>query len=258
MAKYGRWVMKNGKAGGWAPEPADHRDQIFKGALPRKAITDQVALKDEFLPSIRDQGQLGSCTGHGVRGALMYSLRQKGEVFRKPGYDLSPLFAYYQARALENAVNEDSGAYIRDAVKAANKIGVATEASWPYRPERFTRTPSATALKTAAWHQIKVGYKACLDVDDVLQAISYGIPVVGGFSWFGNSDGPGGHIPMPSPNDSTDQGHCVWFTAGDPRRREFRFQNSWAGDWGDNGYGYMPFAFLERGYADDFWAILHE
>jgi C1A family cysteine protease len=258
MGRVGGWVLNNGKAGGWQPEVSDHRDQLFRGFKPRKAITEPVALKQEFLPPVRDQGQLGSCTGHGVRGCLLYSLRQKGEVFRRAGYDLSPLFAYYQARVLEDSVAEDAGAEIRDVVKSALKLGVATEASWPYRIERFARKPTETAYTTATWHQVKGGYKACLNIDDILQALSYDIPVTGGFTWFSNSDGPSGRMPMPGPRDWPEGGHAIWIVDGDPKTREFKFQNSWGENWGERGYGYVPFEFLERGYMDDCWALVHE
>jgi C1A family cysteine protease len=258
MAKIGGWVLPNRRAAGWLPDVPDHRDQLFKGLKPRKAITEKVALKEEFLPPIGDQGNLGSCTGWAIRACLLYSLRQQGEVFRKPGYGLSALFAYYQARLLDNSVNEDSGAYIRNVVKGAFNVGVATEASWPYKIERFAHKPSATAEKTARWHQVKGGYKRCLDVDDILQAISYDTPVAGGFSWFSNSDGPNGHMPMPGPRDSLEGGHAICIVGGDPKTREFKFSNSWSDKWGDDGYGYVPFAFMERGWMDDCWAVLHE
>jgi C1A family cysteine protease len=259
QAKIGGWVLSNGRAGGWQPEPADHRDQLFRGFKPRKAITERVTLKEEFLPPVRDQGQLGSCTGHGVRGCLLYSLRQKGEVFRKPGYDLSPLFAYYQARVLENSVHEDAGAYVRDVVKAAFKLGVATEASWPYKVERFTHTPTVTAQTTAKWHQVKGGYKRCLSVDDVLQALSYDIPTLFGYSVFSNHDsGRNGRIPLPGPTDRLEGGHCQWIVAGDPTTREFKLQNSWSAQYGDKGYNYLPFEYFDHGWADDAWSCIHE
>jgi C1A family cysteine protease len=143
-------------------------------------------------------------------------------------------------------------------VKAAHKSGIATEASWPYKIERFAHKPSATADKTGLWHQAKAGYKACLDVDDVLQALSYDIPVVLGYSVFANHDGPQGHIPMPGPQDELLGGHCQWVCAGDPHTREFKLQNSWGTSWGESGYAYLPFAYVERRWASDMWAVLHE
>src|SRR5215207_1190082 len=253
-----RWNVGD-KGTGWIPDIPDHRDQLFRDFRPRVAITERVALKDEFLPPIRDQLALGSCVGHSVSSALLYSLRQKGEVFRKPGYGLSPLYCYYRAREYINTIHEDSGAYIRDGVKGAFAYGVATEATHPYKIDRFTKAPTQTANTTARWHQIKGGYKRCLSVDEVMQALSEDMAVAGGFSCFSNLDaGHKGHIPMPGPNDSLEGGHAVFFVAADPATREFKFANSWNETWGDGGYGYLPFAFFEKGWADDFWSITHE
>src|SRR5215207_2138279 len=60
-SRIGGWILSNGKAGGWQPEVADHRDQLFKGFKPRKAVIEPVSLKEEFLPLVRDQLNLGSC-----------------------------------------------------------------------------------------------------------------------------------------------------------------------------------------------------
>jgi C1A family cysteine protease len=32
-------------------------------------------------------------------------------------------------------------------------------------------------------------------------------------------------------------------------------RNSW-GTWGDDGYGYIPFEYVRRGLATDFWCII--
>lgn len=245
-------VLPNGKGHGWKPDTPDYRDKLMRGARPRIAVTGPVALKSEYLPAVRDQGQLGSCTGHGVTGGLMYKLRERGRAV-----ELSALYAYYQGRVLEASVDEDAGAEIRDVVKAAAKQGVSTLACWPYRIERFAKKPTKTADRTAQSHQVKVGYYRCLTVDDIVQALAQGMPVVGGFSCFSNLDANGnGHIPMPA--GVLEGGHCVWFVGADPHTRELKFQNSWAADWGEHGYGYLPFDYLAKGLADDFWAIDHE
>ena len=182
--------------------------------------------------------------------------------------DLSPLFAYYRGRVLEASVDEDAGCEIRDVVKAAAHDGVALESAWPYRIERFKKNPTRTAYKTAQAHQVKVGYYRCGGNDgsnedvlsDILQALAAGLPVTGGFSCFSNLDrGPRpGVIPLPGPRDRLEGGHAVWFTRADTRERLLKFQNSWSEQWGDRGFGYLPFDYVLKGLADDFWAVDHE
>jgi C1A family cysteine protease len=256
MARARSLVLPSGRGHGWRPDTPDHRDVAFKAKFSGGVIPDVVQLDDTAFPAVRDQGDLGSCTGHGVTGALMYRLRVRKHPVQTR---LSALYAYYQGRVIEACVKEDSGCEIRDVVKAAAKIGVATESSWPYDVRKFARTPPHTADKTAASHQV-VRYYRCLDIDDILHAIAAGLPVVGGFSCFSNlDDGPEpGVIPMPGPKDTLDGGHCVWFCGGNARTRVLVFQNSWSREWGANGFGSLPFEYVEKGLADDFWAVDHE
>jgi C1A family cysteine protease len=254
-------VLPNSHGHGWKPDTPDYRDHYLSTLIKApKRITGPVALKAEFLPPVRDQGQLGSCTGFGATGALMYKLRE-----RKREVQLSALYAYYQARVVEGSVAEDAGAEIRDVIKQAAKVGVALEKCWPYNSRKFSKTPTKTATNSAQAHQVARYYR-CDDpsggdraktVEMILSALVSDLPVVFGFACYANlDDGRDGHIPMP--RGALEGGHCVWIVGADPATREFKFQNSWAADWGDKGYGYLPFDYVIRGLADDAWAIDHE
>jgi len=36
----------------------------------------------------------------------------------------------------------------------------------------------------------------------------------------------------------------------------FLIRNSWGAGWGENGYGWLPYEYVVRGLAEDFWSIL--
>jgi C1A family cysteine protease len=33
-------------------------------------------------------------------------------------------------------------------------------------------------------------------------------------------------------------------------------RNSWSRDWGEEGYGWLPYSYIERGQATDFWSLV--
>jgi GNAT superfamily N-acetyltransferase len=57
-------------------------------------------------------------------------------------------------------------------------------------------------------------------------------------NWF---DAPSGRIPPLSSRDKAEGAHTVLLTGYDDERQEFDFRNSWGADWGDYGYGHIPF-----------------
>ncbi len=265
------------RVGGWLPDKPkieqDWRISRKLGSAPQ-AMPDSPTLNPTFFPEIRDQGNLGSCTGFGCRTALATKFREKhGERLLKNGpwgkqWDLSPLALYFWARLIENCVDEDSGAYIRDVVDGARRYGAPTENSWSYITTKFKREPNETAKKTAKWHQADISTYRCDDIGmsgeqtatNVVRALDAGYPVIFGFTCFDNLSEAdlSGFIPMPLAKSKDIGGHCMCILKADTRARVFSGHNSWSEDWGDKGWFHLPFGYFEKGYADDAWAMAIE
>ena len=65
-----------------------------------------------------------------------------------------------------------------------------------------------------------------------------------------------GYVPLPQPDDSLLGGHAVVCVGYDDSNQQFTFRNSWGSGWGDDGYGFLPYAYvLDPGLASDFWTI---
>src|SRR5882672_7429720 len=131
---------------GWVPDLPDHRDLVY--SAPAAFITALPTAVDLRLqcPPVYDQGQLGSCTGNAIAGAIEFGrLKQKVSDFVP-----SRLFIYYNERVVEHTVNSDSGAQIRDGMKVVAKQGAPPESDWPYDISKFADKPPASVYADGA------------------------------------------------------------------------------------------------------------
>jgi C1A family cysteine protease len=236
----------------WLRDTPDARDHLFNATITSTPTT--VDLRAN-CSTIEDQGNLGSCTGNAIAGIVEYLCRRA-----KKNTDVSRLFIYYQERVYENSVNQDNGAYIRDGIKAMNKIGVPTESLWPYNINKFAYRPSQAAYVNAATRKA-VGYQKCVDFTAVKNALAQGYPVVVGFDVYASfeSDAVAHTGQMPYPNKATEEllgGHCVALVGYNDVTSKFIARNSWGTGWGDHGYFYMPYQVIQdTTMSDDFWII---
>src|SRR5436309_3241242 len=108
-----RAAAGTGRGYGWVPDLPDHRDVRY-GVVRRvpAQLPRSVDLR-QWCSAVEDQGALGSCTGNALAGAVEF-LEKKDGVARL--VDASRLFVYYNERAIEHTIGEDSGAMIRDGI----------------------------------------------------------------------------------------------------------------------------------------------
>jgi len=240
---------------GWIPDLPDHRDKLY-GALLRapQTLPKSVDLR-AGCSSVENQGQLGSCTANALAGALEFLERKDGAAFE----DLSRLFIYYNERAIEGTVSQDSGAMIRDGIKSLASLGVCSEVEWPYNISRFAVKPSPACYKDAASHLI-TAYARLQTLDEMRTCLASGFPFVFGFTVYESFESPAvartGIVPMPKPGESTLGGHAVVGVGYDDAAQRFLCRNSWGAAWGLQGYFWIPYAYLsDRNLSDDFWTI---
>lgn len=261
-----RHRLINGKSRhlhGWRKDRPDHRDLKYtieapEAAMPRGPISPHSDLR-QFCSPINDQGELGSCTANSSTEGMEFLYRKLG----KPVVMLSRLFDYYATRVWveQTSPSDDSGAQIRDVMKALAKYGVCLETTWPYEVAMFSTEPPANAKAEALNHQILKYYKATT-LDSIRMCLSGGYPLVGGFSVPENMESDEcaktGIINFPSPTEQIVGGHAVLFVGHDDSKKLLMFQNSWGEGWGDKGFGYLPYQFVTEQMADDFWTIRTE
>lgn len=237
---------------GWVPDLPDHRDQSFQKMIGKAPPLPEVVDLRDKMPAPYDQGELGSCTANAIGGAVEYNLmKQKAASFTP-----SRLFIYYQERVIENSVESDSGAMIRDGMKVINSLGAPPEELWPYEIAKFTITPSQLAYNEASRHQA-LDYGRVGQTKTALKSVlAGGYPIIFGFTVVTSfmDIGSDGRMSMPTPNDVVEGGHAV--LAVGYRKSSVIVRNSWGKDWGVGGYFYMPWNYItDSGLADDMWAL---
>jgi C1A family cysteine protease len=172
----------------------------------------------------------------------------------------SPMFIYYNERLLENTVMQDSGAEIRDGMKAINRWGICSEDKCPYEISKFRVKPSRAAYADGAKHKIFNYARIGQSLLQLQSALANNDPFVFGFSVYESFESDQvaktGIMPMPSQRENLLGGHAVLCCGFFNNTKTFLVRNSWGTDWGQQGYFHMPYDFiLNENLAADFWSV---
>jgi C1A family cysteine protease len=268
VSQVGKPAPRKASGLGWVRDIPDPRDHMFSASISvLQTLPDKVDLLPEF--SIYDQGRIGSCTANALAGAIQFD-RLKNQ--QTPDFLPSRLFIYYNERQIEGHVATDSGAQIRDGIRTLAKLGVCPEGEWPYddtppgneggafpKNARAATEPKKICYQDAKNYLISSYHRLTPSLNQLQGCIASGYPFVFGFTvfsgWYSQTPQPA-VIPLPSANESMIGGHAVMCVGYDNKTGLFKIRNSWGRGAGDNGYFYMPYAYLTGGnLAADFWVI---
>jgi len=242
---------------GWVRDLPDARDFVYAAPLIRfpKGLPPSVDLRTQ-CPPVFDQGQLGSCTGNGIAGAIEFDQHKQGNREFAP----SRLFIYYNERVMEGTVSQDSGAQIRDGIKSVATLGAPPEKDWPYDIAKFAQKPPTKAYADAKEDLVTAYSRVTQDLLQMQGCLADGYPFVFGFtvyeSFESDTVAKTGVVPMPSSGEKVLGGHCVVAVGYDNSDRRFIIRNSWGTGWGMKGYCTMPYEYLLSSHlANDFWTV---
>lgn len=242
---------------GWVRDLPDARDFQYAAPLQRfpHGLPKSVDLRPE-CPPVYNQGQLGSCTGNGIAGAVEFDQRKQGNKEFTP----SRLFIYYNERVIEGTVSQDSGAQVRDGIKTVATIGAPPETDWPYNIKEFAVKPPASAYADAKLDLVSSYMRVSQDLTQMQGCLAAGYPFVFGFTVYESFESQQvadtGIVPMPSTGEKVVGGHCVVAVGYDDTKRSFIIRNSWGTSWGLKGYCLMPYEYLvSPRLASDFWTL---
>lgn len=249
---------------GWTPSKPDFRDRVFRSPLrgdPLPSMVDlsQPALGSPFEP-VWDQGNIGSCGSFtACADAVFAALRQEGGASCPLP---SRLFVYYVTRLVMGPqyVSQDSGVDNRSLVKALAKYGWCDDSLWPYDVRKFAQQPPRECFEQAASRRISEYLAVPQSFDGMKECLAGGDPFIFGFTVYDSLMSPEvsrtGVIPLPTRRDRQKGGHDVLVVGYDNVKQAFKLRNSWSKAWGEDGYGWIPYAYAtDPRLASDFWTV---
>jgi papain like protease len=226
--------------------------------LGNRALPPKVDLRPH-LTTIENQGETNSCVANAVAGAYEYLVKR---YLDEDAYDVSRLFIYYNARAIEGDDIEDTGSIIADAIEGLKQHGACSEETWPFDTKAINAAPSEEAYAEAKHFVIEDTEAVPTDLEAWKSCLAEGYPIIFGIMLYKSFDAQRqkGLVPMPTDNEAargTHAGHamlCVGYSDAD---KVFIVRNSWGPDWGDSGYCYIPYRYLisDKHNGGDSWII---
>jgi len=224
----------------------DDRDYLMRAYLPVVRLPKKVDHTKKMSP-IRDQGEEGTCVGF----ATASGMKEYQELLDYQKLVLlSPRFVYSEAKKIDGVPGLE-GTTIRAAMRVIKNIGVCQEKFWPYKPHQKDKPKKGATVNAKKFCILT--YARILNLDELRMSLATKGPAVLGIQVFKEMlKTKTGIVLLPKKGERSLGGHAICACGYDDEKELVKFKNSW-GKWGDRGYGYLTFTYIER-YMMDAWS----
>lgn len=207
-------------------------------------LASSIDLRDNFT-AVKNQGTLGACTAFTCVSIYEYILKANKAL----DSNLSEAFLYYNARKQVNKQDEDVGSNFYDSISSLMANGVCEEYYFPYDGITYNIEPSPEAYQDAATKLVKKALNVDCDKYAICSALSQGYPVAISLKLYDSfSTDRTGFVSRPTSEEikSNKYGnHAMVICGFSDDQKVFIVRNSWGNDFGDNGYCYIPYSYIE-------------
>ena len=174
-------------------------------------------------------------------------------------FNTSRMYNFVRSRQLEGTLElgPELGNFPITSLRIFKGWGAPPEDAWPYDGDAKNWPPNEEPVnidKIAKENRIGV-YQRARSLEECKlflchkHSVSLSLPIYQ--QWFKSKDGK---IEMPKPSEMNKGLHSISIFGYNDSESELIFANSWGHDWGDKGYGYLPYIYFEN-FAIEAWSI---